>query len=78
MSDSSKQGIGQARIPGGVGAATNNGQRQIRGTAGDIGQPSGGEQNYHPVPASRPDADISTTTGAAENAYERAHNHGKR
>jgi hypothetical protein len=60
----SKLGIGQHRSSG---AASNNGQRQIRGTAGDVGNVSGGEKNNGPVPASRPDADISTQSGVAEN-----------
>jgi hypothetical protein len=59
-----KQGIGQHRGDG--QPAGNNGQKNIRGTAGDVGQPSGGEKNNRPVPASRPDADISTQTGVAE------------
>jgi hypothetical protein len=59
----SKQGLGQHRGDG--QPASNNGQRNIRGTAGDVGQPSGGEKNNGPVPASRPGADIITTTGSA-------------
>jgi hypothetical protein len=60
----SKQGLGQHRGDG--QPAGNNGQRNIRGTAGDVGNMSGGEKNNRPVPASRPDADISTQTGVAE------------
>jgi hypothetical protein len=61
----SRIGIGQHRVIG-RDAAPNNGQRSVAGTAGDVGQPSGGERNNGPVPASRPDADISTQTGVAE------------
>jgi hypothetical protein len=61
----SKQGLGQHRSDG--SGALNSGQRNIRGTAGDVGQPSGGEKNNRPVPASRRDADISTQSGVAEN-----------
>jgi hypothetical protein len=61
----SRIGIGQHRVIG-RDAAVNNGQKNLAGTPGDVGQPSGGERNNGPVPASRPDADISTTTGAAE------------
>jgi hypothetical protein len=50
-------GIGQHRV-GNVGAE-NNGQKNIRGTAGDVGQPSGGELNNGPVPAAAPDAMIN-------------------
>jgi hypothetical protein len=57
-------GIGQHRGDG--QPAVNNGQKNIRGTAGDVGQPSGGEKNNGPVAASRPDADVSTQTGVAE------------
>jgi hypothetical protein len=71
-----RMGIGQHRA-GNVGAG-NNGQRNVRGTAGDVGQPSGGELNNGPAPASRPDADIDTQTGVAENSYDRANRHGKR
>ena len=66
-------GIGQHRSSG---PATNNGQKNIRGGAADVGDMSGGE-HQNAVPASRPNADISTTTGAAENEYARTHNHGK-
>jgi hypothetical protein len=59
-----RQGLGQHRGDG--QPAVNNGQKNIRGTAGDVGQPSGGEKNNGPVPASRPDADISTQTGVAQ------------
>jgi hypothetical protein len=58
---SSKMGIGQHRV-GSVGGG-NTGQKNIRGTAADVGQPSGGEKNNGPVPASRPDSDISTPRG---------------
>ena len=43
----SKQELGQHRGDG--QPAGNNGQRNIRGTAGDVGQPSGGEKNNRPV-----------------------------
>ncbi len=59
--ESNKSGIGQHRVIG-RDAATNNGQRNVAGTPGDVGQPSGGEKNNGPVPASRRDADISTQT----------------
>lgn len=67
----SRTGIGQHRVIG-RDAAVNNGQRNIAGTPGDVGQPSGGEKNNGAVPASRRDSDISTQTGVAENAYARA------
>jgi hypothetical protein len=60
---SSKIGIGQHRV-GTVGGG-NTGQRNVRGTAGDVGQPSGGELNNGPAPASAPGSDISTQTGVA-------------
>ena len=47
------------------GPAVNNGQKNIRGTASDVGNMSGGERNNGPVPASRPGSDISTTAGSA-------------
>ena len=71
-----KMGIGQHRGDG--QPATNNGQRNIRGTRGDVGNMSGGEKNNGPVPAAAPDAMINTTHGAAENDYDRAKRHGKR
>jgi hypothetical protein len=60
-----KMGIGQHRV-GSVGGG-NTGQKNVRGTAGDVGQPSGGEKNNGPAPASAPNADISTQTGVARN-----------
>ena len=71
-----RQGIGQHRGDG--QPAINNGQRNIRGTRGDVGNMSGGEKNNGLVPASRPDADISSQTGVAENSYDRANRHRKR
>jgi hypothetical protein len=47
------------------GAAPNSGQKNIRGTQGDVGHEGGGERQNGPVPAGRPDADISTTTESA-------------
>lgn len=58
---SHKLGIGQHRDQS--GGAPNSGQKNIRGTAGDVGNMSGGRKNNGPVPASRPGSDISTTTG---------------
>ena len=58
----SRENDGQHRS---FGPATNNGQRNVRGSAGDVGQPGGGEQNQGVVPAGRADSDISTTRGAA-------------
>jgi hypothetical protein len=55
----SRIGIGQHRA-GNVGAG-NNGQRNVRGTAGDVGQPSGGELNNGPAPAAAPDSMINRT-----------------
>jgi hypothetical protein len=44
----------------------NSGQKSsIRGGAADVGDQSGGE-HQNAVPASKPGAGISTTTGAAE------------
>jgi hypothetical protein len=60
---SNKLGIGQHRDSG--GSAPNSGQKNIRGTTGDVGQPSGGELNNGPAPASAPGSDISTQTGVA-------------
>jgi len=57
--ESNKSGIGQHRVIG-RDAATNNGQRNVAGTPGDVGQPSGGERNNGPVPAGKPSGDIST------------------
>jgi hypothetical protein len=68
-----KQGIGQHGA-GNVGAG-NNGQRQVRGTAGDVGQPSGGELNNGPAPAAAPDSMINTQTGVARNENDGALRH---
>jgi hypothetical protein len=59
-----KAGIGQHRGDG--QPALNTGQKNILGTRGDVGNMSAGENNNGAVPASRPDADISTQTGVAE------------
>jgi hypothetical protein len=56
-------GIGQHRT-GSVGTG-NNGQRQVRGTAGDVGMEGGGERQNGPVPGSV-DADLINTTCGAE------------
>jgi hypothetical protein len=42
------------------GAAVNSGQKNVRGTKGDVGHEGGGERQNGPVPAGRPDGDIST------------------
>lgn len=55
----SKRGIGQHRS--GLGGGANTGQKSIRGTAGDVGQPSGGELNNGPAPAAAPDSMINRT-----------------
>ena len=68
--DRSKMGIGQQRGDG--TGAPNSGQRNIRGTAGDVGQESGGERQNGPVPASRPDSDISTQSEVARNRNDGA------
>jgi hypothetical protein len=47
-----RMGIGQHRT-GSVGAG-NTGQREVRGTAGDVGMESGGERQNGPVPGSQP------------------------
>jgi hypothetical protein len=72
----SKMGIGQHRGDG--TGAPNSGQRDIRGTTGDVGQPSGGELNNGPAPAAAPDSMINTTHGAAENDDDHANRYGKR
>jgi len=42
-----KPGIGQHRDSG--ASAPNSGQRNVRGTAGEVGNMSGGEQNNKPL-----------------------------
>lgn len=68
--DRSKMDIGQQRGDG--TGAPNSGQKNIRGTAGDVGHESGGERQNRPVPASRPDGDISSQTGVARNRNDGA------
>jgi hypothetical protein len=63
----SRMGIGQHRS--GDAGATNNGQKQIRGTAGDVGQIGGGEQNQGVVPGSEADSMVNTTCGAEESEF---------
>jgi hypothetical protein len=71
-----KQGIGQHR--GSPGMVPNSGQKSsIRGGAADVGDASGGE-HQNAVPGSRPINSGIPVHGAAENDYERAHNHGKK
>jgi hypothetical protein len=70
-----KAGIGQHRV-GDVGGG-NTGQKNVRGTAADVGMESGGERQNGPVPASAPDSDISTQTGVARNSNDRALRHPK-
>lgn len=43
------------------GAAVNSGQKNIRGTAGDIGMPSGGELNNGAAPGAPADSMINRT-----------------
>lgn len=60
-----KMVIGQHRA-GNVGAG-NNGQRQVRGTADDVGMHhSGGEIQNGPVPGSEADSMINMTHGAED------------
>jgi hypothetical protein len=63
MSNENRSGIGQHRGDG--QGALNSGQRQRRDPAAQVGNLSGGEMNNVRVPASRRDADISSTTKSA-------------
>jgi hypothetical protein len=60
----SRTGIGQHRVIG-RDAAPNNGQKNLAGTPGDIGQIGGGEQHQGVVPAGRRDSAVSTTIKSA-------------
>jgi hypothetical protein len=69
-------GIGQHRSS--PGPAVNSGQRNVRGTAGDVGMEGGGERQNGPVPGSRPINSGVPIHGEAENDFGRANRHGKR
>ena len=54
MMSENKMGVGQHRSSPGM--AENSGQREVRGTAGDVGMESGGERQNGPVPGSKADS----------------------
>jgi hypothetical protein len=62
-----KIGIGQHRGDG--QPAVNNGQKSIRGTAGDVGMEGGGERQNGPVPGSVADSMIDMTHGAENSPF---------